>query len=176
MRNEQGFSLIELMVAMLVASLLMGLGYTAFRSYWLNRGFEGAHTQIVTELRHLQELTVSETHPIVYGARFRPSSAYTTDSGRWTVIKYNPTDPVAQCKELGTTEFGGGAFVAQATFDPPPSTMDASLCPGYGSAGNRFVFFFARGTATAGTLTLKNDILEKTSDVGVLGLTSRVEG
>ena len=58
MRNEQGFSLIELMVAMLVASLLMGLGYGAFRSYWLNRGFEGAQTQIVTELRHLQELTV----------------------------------------------------------------------------------------------------------------------
>jgi prepilin-type N-terminal cleavage/methylation domain-containing protein len=174
MRNEQGFSLIELMVAMLVASLLMGLGYTAFRSYWLNRGFEGAHTEVITDLRNLQEQTVSESHPIVYGARFKSSGTYTTDSGSWTLIKYNP-NASTKCTEGRTEELGGGAYVSAATFDPPP-VITASLCDGYGTSGNHFVFFFARGTATEGDLTLRNDQLGKTSTVRVHELTSRVEG
>lgn len=171
MRRQQGFTLIEVLVAIALASILLTLGASALRTFWLVRSLEGGADGVVTQLRELQESAVSETHPIVFGAHF---DVGTSD---WKLVRYDPRlASGSQCSIAGTRRFDMGVLVNSASFevDAVASAACMPLIPG--SAATEFVFFFARGSATGGSVTLVHPSLEGRSRITtVLPITGRVE-
>lgn len=155
MNNERGFTLIEVLSVTVMLAVLLALGAAALRGYWLTRSLEGAQAEIATQLRQLQEQAVSDSHPFVYGARFK------VDSGEWSLVQFDPKGTGTAddlCQELRTQTFSGGVTVTAASFSPDPSNATAtcqSAPPnGVGPTADPFVFFFARGTAVPGTVTV----------------------
>ena len=169
--SERGFTLIEVLVAMALASILITLGAFALRSYWINRSLEGARAEVGSTMRQLQQQSVSESHPLVFGVRFTPGGGPTSATTTWATLKYNPNSSGAKCEVLQTNTFSTKVYVSAATFDSP--SLDVSNCSA--GPGESFVWFYARGTATAGSLTLSQPELDRELDVTVSGLTSRIE-
>lgn len=168
---ERGFTLIEVLVAMALASILMTLGAFAMRSYWINRSLEGARAEVGSTLRQLQQQSVSESHPLVFGVRFTPGTGPTSATTKWATLKYNPNASGSKCDVLTTNTFSTRVYVSAASF--APTSLDVSGCTD--GAGESFVWFYARGTATAGSLTLRQPELDRELKVTVSGLTSRIE-
>jgi prepilin-type N-terminal cleavage/methylation domain-containing protein len=169
--GEGGFSLIELMVVVLIASLLAGLGAWAFRGYWYRRSLDNSAKGVTAQLRQLHQRAVAESHPLIYGARF------TEGRDEYTLFRYNPSNSVSPCSQLNTVDLVGGVETASGTSFTTSPYIDLSDCPMTGGA-DHFVFFFARGTATDGTLVLTNERLPDASDtatIRVTQLTGRVE-
>lgn len=169
-RNESGFTLIELLVVIAVTSLLLTLGAPAFRHYWFKRSLYGTQDLMMTEMRAMQEKAVSESHPLVYGLRFEPGTS------NWGEIKYNPKDQSTptddECSYVGSAmTFESRVRVETAVFDAPPG-LDPSKCPDSGTA--EFVFFYAKGTATAGSVTFSQPNLSDEIGLSVSSLTGRV--
>ncbi len=75
MRREYGFTLIEVLATLVLMGILLGLSVPALRHFWLARALEGGADQVVSQLRQLQEEAISQSHPQVFGARFRPDSS-----------------------------------------------------------------------------------------------------
>lgn len=169
--GEGGFSLIELMTTILIASLLMGLGAWSFRGYWHRRSLDSSAKGVTGQLRQLHQRAVAESHPLIYGARF------TEGRDEYTLFKYNPTDSVSPCTQLNTVDLVGGVETASGTSFTTSPYIDLSDCSVTGGT-DHFVFFFARGTATDGTLVLTHEQLPDASDtatIRVTQLTGRVE-
>ena len=163
MRRQGGFTLIELLVTISISALLLSFGAFAVRHYWLVRSLEGARDEVVTQLRGQQQKVIAETHPLVYGARFQVGSS------TWGLLRYNGVSG-GSCTEYQTLSFDGGVYVESANF---ASTTGVSGCPGSASSS---VFFFGRGSATQGTLTLRQDAIGRSRSVTVTGITGRVDG
>jgi len=199
--DERGFTLVELLTFMLIGSLLMGLSYLGVRDYWLQRSLTGARDQVVTQLRRQHQRAVAETHPLIYGARFR------LNSSDWGLIQYNPRDPSTidddTCAEVATRTFDVGVVVTAPTSfqaaegvtsfcatnlrrraarapsdacNPGNSANWGVQCPTIAvTDADRFAFFFARGDATAGQVTVRQPRRNRSLAVSVAGLTGRVE-
>lgn len=167
-KREDGFTLIELIVVMALMGILFALGALALRHFWFVQGLEGASDQVVTELRAAQTKVGAENHPVVYGVRFVPGSP------TWGVVQYDPrTSP--KCSAVETHDFEAAVWIQSAS-----STGAAALkteCEATLPSGtaNRFIFFFARGSATPGTVNLVSQQTGDTRVVQVAGVTGRVE-
>jgi type II secretory pathway pseudopilin PulG len=159
---------VELLVVITITSLLLMLSALALRNYWLTQALEGSAEQVVSQLRQLQQRTDSESHPIVYGSRFEIGTP------NWAIVRYDPKSPTTtdddECTLDSTRAFSDGVVASAASFDSPPGLV-MSKCP---ASSQRFVFFYARGTATAGSVTLRNEITARTETISVLPLTGRV--
>jgi prepilin-type N-terminal cleavage/methylation domain-containing protein len=171
--REGGFTLIELLVTMVLLAIMLTLGAFALKTYWLRRALDGSTDEVTAQLRQLQQRAVAESHPLIYGARF------TENADTYTLLKYNPLDPTPPlCEQMTTLSLEDGVEVASGTHFTSSSYITPSECGSVGS-GDHFVFFFARGTATGGTLRLTNEQLEgtskDTSTISVTNLTGRVE-
>lgn len=169
-RTEEGFTLIEMMMVLSIAAILVTLGAMALRSYWLTHSLYGARDEAITQLRAQQEKVVSESHPLVFGARFRPGS---TD---WALIEYDPT--TSQCYETRSMRFDTGVEVQAVSFSEAGSMAPiVSECRSDLSSpsGDGFAMFFARGTASEGSLTLEQPSLGKTLSLTVKPITGRIE-
>ena len=172
-RSEDGFTLVELLAVITLTGILLSLGAAAARHFWLVRSLQGAQDEVVTELRQLQQRVVTETHPRVYGARFRRGSS------SWGIVQYDPSAASPQCKQVAPRSFDAGVTVSSSTgpsndfadSDPYTTTCRAEIA---GASADEFVFFFARGNATAGKLTLWLDNLGHSKSVAVAGITGRV--
>jgi prepilin-type N-terminal cleavage/methylation domain-containing protein len=166
LESENGFTLIELIVVMALMGILFALGALALRHFWFVQGLEGASDQVVTELRAAQTKVGAENHPIVYGIRFVPGSP------TWGVVQYDPrTSP--KCSAVETHNFEAAVSIQSAS-----STGAGALkteCETTFGAANRFIFFFARGSATPGTVNLVSQQTGDTRVVQVAGVTGRVE-
>lgn len=189
MKREEGFSLIELLAVIAITSILLGLGVTALRFFWLGRALHGERDQIFTGLRTMQQQVVSETNPLVFGAWFKVTTP-STDNGnpQWGIVRYKPADPAAgsaaTCTSTARHRLDGGVQVGSVNFaNSLPGVASVAdvvtLCktavPASASATD-FAFFLARGTATGGCVTLnqpRRDMEDVT--VQVSGLTGRVE-
>ena len=172
--QEEGFSLIELLATMVLLAIMLTLGAFALKTYWMRRALDGSTKQITAQLRQLQQRAVAESHPLVYGARFIEGS------NTYTLLKYNPSDPTPpRCTEMNTLPLEDGVEVAAGTSFTSSPYISLSEC-GSAVTGDHFVFFFARGTATGGTLKLTHKGLSGTSQdtttISVTNLTGRVEG
>lgn len=174
-RAESGFTILELVAVMTLLSLVLTLGAGGFRHYWLLHSLEGAQGDVATQLRQIQARVASESHPYIYGARFTPGST------SWAVVKYNQgtnrlsTDDDSCAVEGGTRAMPGVQTVAApASAFAAPQGVDLSKCGG-AHGTDVFVMFYAKGTATGGKLTLRSPALDRTREIHVSSLTSRVE-
>lgn len=160
---------------MTLLSLVLTLGATGFRHYWLLHQLESAQGEVATQLRQTQARVASESHPFIYGARFTPGSP------AWALVKYNQgTNRLStaddSCNVDGPARSLGGVetVAAPASGFTAPQGVDLSKCGGAHST-DVFVMFYAKGTATGGKLTLRSATLDRTRAIHVSSLTSRVE-
>ena len=146
MRDEDGFTLTELLVAMMIMSLVLGLGAYSLRRHWQTRALQGGVDEVVTELRSEQQNASTATHPWVYGAWFKPGSP------RWGLVKANST--TGDCEVLSRKTLGTGVTISAASFDNISTLGLTAKCRTAAETGAQIAFFFARGTATGGTVAL----------------------
>lgn len=189
MKREEGFTMIELLAVILLTSILLTLGATAIRFFWLGRALHGERDQIFTNLRTIQQQVVSESNPLIFGAWFKVTTP-STDNGsdQWGTVRYRPADPAAgtpaSCTSTETHRMDGGVQIAEAQFgDVIGGSVAVSdvitLCKTQVSAAasaTDFALFLARGTATNGCVTLnqpRRDMDDVT--VSVSSLTGRIE-
>lgn len=174
-RAERGFTIIELATVVALLSLMLSIGAVVFRHYWLRHSLESAQGDVATALRQIQARVGSESHPFIYGARFTPGSS------NWSIVKYDQgTNRLSTADDSCASEGGAHTLSATQASGPPassfaaPQGVDLSKCGG-SYATDLFVVFYAKGTATGGTLTLRSPALDKTRAITVSTLTSRVE-
>jgi prepilin-type N-terminal cleavage/methylation domain-containing protein len=169
MHDQRGMTLVELLTAMAIASLLMTLSAGALRNYWLAQAVERAKGEVLSQLQRQQERVVSESHPLSFGLRVAEGSS------DWGIVKYdpgadlsNPADDTCTVTEL---ELADGVVVSSAAF-AAPSGVVLNKCAGH--QDGQFIFFYARGTATAGEMTLTHPVTARERGLRVVGLTGKV--
>ena len=165
--KEQGFSLIEMLAAMALLAIVMTLGAVALRQYWFVQSLAGGEEEVISHLRRMQEQAVAETHPLMFGVRFR------TGSPEWGAVRYDPDTGV--CSSESSLEFGGGVVVSAVDFADTAEGTTQCRAQLAGAASDEFAFFFPRGTATGGTVTLQQSQLGRTESLSVTPMTGRVE-
>lgn len=156
---EDGFSLIELLTALALVAIVTTLGAGALRNYWLSQSVTAGSNELVGQLRRAQEQAVSETHPKVFGVRLKAGSS------AWGIVEYDPT--LSTCTQVQTNEFSSGARVrtenftstSETTFCKSNLTYSGGATPVPDRATSGYVWFYARGTATPGTVVLENPLV-----------------
>jgi prepilin-type N-terminal cleavage/methylation domain-containing protein len=173
-QKEAGFTLIEMLVAMALSAILLTLGAAAIRHYWFVQALEGSTDSVVTQMRQAQQQAESESHPLVYGVWF----INVGDSARWGTLQYDPAE-ASPCTEIGKRRFTTGVHISNVSFQVDPtrttacrSALGTAGIPSSGSA--QIAFFYARGTATPGSLTLEQTQLGRSKGLTVTGITGRV--
>jgi prepilin-type N-terminal cleavage/methylation domain-containing protein len=170
--REEGFSLVELLATMVLLGILLTLSVFPLKTYWMRRALDGSTKQVTAQLRQVQQRAVAESHPLVYGAGFSQGAS------SYTLLRYDPQATSTKCTKMNTVDLEDGVKVAAGTAFATSLYINPSECPS--SAGEQLVFFFARGTATAGTLNLTHEGLAgksgDTTTIKVTNLTGRVEG
>jgi type II secretion system protein H len=171
MQRDQGFTLIEILTTIAIGAILLTLGASALRGYWFGRALHDGAEQVVSELRNAQERAVAESHPLVYGGWFDQ------DSSEWGVVRFDPKDASVpgddECVVIsGPNKFDAGVVVDEVSFEDvsPQTTVCAPAVP----TGAEIAFFFARGTASPGEVTLVQPKNGDTETITVSGLTGRV--
>ena len=149
-----------------ISAVLMTLAAGAMRHYWFVNALDSSTDEVVTQLRNAQQKVGAESHPVVYGIRFKPA---TTD---WGVVQYDPRKATDKCTTEATQGFETGVEIETASFSgagSPEGMACTSALP-----GNQFAFFYARGSATGGTVKLTSDLLGRSNVVTVTPITGRV--
>jgi prepilin-type N-terminal cleavage/methylation domain-containing protein len=170
--KDDGFSLIEILVAVSIGGLLLALSVNPLRTYFQLQTLNGARDQLVTELRRQQQRVVSESNPLVFGIRFRKG---TKD---WGIVRYHPTPPVGQptCTEIGTRSLDGGVTFTTGTDFAVDTGATVSCRAALNAPTDDFVFFYARGTATQGSVVINHSSLGRSRTITVSPMTGRVTG
>ncbi|GAC1610060.1 MAG: hypothetical protein NVS3B26_14790 [Mycobacteriales bacterium] len=157
-QDDGGFTLIELIFVMSIVGVLASIGAFSFASWRTTAEEQGSAQQLVSQLRSTAELAISEgrTHCVDLNPAARS----------YTVWRY-ACDPVAGTAVSGTlqTQSPNVTFTAILT-EPSP----LPLCP----SGHSCLYFYPRGTAIPGTITVVSSQRPKVYTVHIEGLTSRV--
>ena len=152
--GASGFTLIELLVTMGVAGILMAMAGASLSSWASSNEHKSSRDEVLSGLRNTAQRALSEGR--TYCMAF-------TANGTWSTYRTTCTGvPMAS----GQGPKPGRTTVA-STFAVPPAS-----CTGAAST-TACVLFTARGTATAGTVTLTRSG-KPTYTVTVEQLTSRV--
>lgn len=174
-RAERGFTILELVAVMTLLSVVLALGAAGFRHYWLLHSLDAAQGDVATQLRQIQARVASESHPLIYGARFTPGST------TWSLVKYDQgsdrlstADDTCSADGPPRTLPGVEVVASPGTAFAPAQGVELSKCGG-SHATDAFVMFYAKGTSTGGKVTLRSRALDRTREVHVSALTSRVE-
>lgn len=189
---QGGFSLIEILAVLSLIAITMAIAMPSIRQYWFVQSLHGARDDLITEVRSLQARVTAESHPIVFGIRFTETGGW-NDLGRWGLVKYDPTGggsgtPTCVQYALGTSEdgvFSATVDIQNPSFTTAPTTEQTFCRANLQTTGgapipastDEFAFFYARGTATAGTLRLHQSNLDASSDIvlQIYPLTGRIE-
>ena len=169
--EQGGFTLVELLTTMLLVGVLATFAVGAGRQFWLRRSLVAAQNDVVVTLREMQQRSVAESHPLVYGVRFQPNAT------GFRIYRYNPL--TGTCTGQDEREFTSGVIVHEVDFGPLNQTSSgapvSALCGG--GDPESYVFFFARGTSTGGFVELRQPAVD-TADIRrieVGEVTGRVE-
>ena len=150
-----GFTVIELLAAMVIVSVLAAVGTTGvFR--WRNAAeHRGSSAEIVSALRKAAERSISEgrTYCMAFTG-LRSYALWRFTCGTGTQVE-------------GTLETQS----SRVTLDGPTNALSA-LQPCLGDA--RCVYFFPRGIATAATILVRSSARDAVYTIHVEGLTARV--
>jgi prepilin-type N-terminal cleavage/methylation domain-containing protein len=184
--RQDGMTLAEMLVAIAIAAVLVTLSATAVRHYSLVQSLEGAVDEVGTYLKRAHTRATSESHPRVYGAWFIPGAS------EYHLVLFDPdselvhpeTEMQITCTVEQTRSLGGGMFGQPVRVSPDPaatwfaSSQETNACraqlAGVGE-NDQFVFFYARGEATGGRVTLEQPTLDRTRELSVSDLTGRVD-
>lgn len=144
--REEGFTLTELLMACAVLGLALTLGASGFQGYWRTRALVGSVDEVVTELRGEQQDASTQTHPWVWGAWFRQGTP------RWGTLRANAVTGACEIKSRRT--FPAGVTVASVSFGDVTTPPISANCAAAAETGAEVALFFARGTATGGSVAL----------------------
>lgn len=179
MDRQDGFTLLELLVAMVVAAILLTLGAAAMRQYWLVRSVKSGADEIAAQLQQLQSQADAVSHPVVYGAWFAPGQS---NAGQYGTLVYDPTIVAVadRCEAGSMRSLPTRVRVTAATFPDTPTLtgtcQNALLSEGVTNAQQvRTVFFYARGNSTGGEVTVAHPDVGTPRTIEVAALTGRVE-
>ena len=174
--DQSGFTLIELLTVMGLVAILLAIGSFSLRHFWFVRSLEGGKQEMITQLRQLQQRVGAASAPLVYGARF------TVGSGTWALVQYDTSKPTVPCVLIkeGTfdkeVEFDAGVTVSAVDFSNygDSSSSSNNITGNCLNGATDIGWFFARGTATQGSVTIRQPQLGRTETVCVAALTGRV--
>lgn len=147
-KSEDGFTLVELGVVGVVLAIVLTLGASAFSRYWKVRALNGSVEEVVSELRAEQQGASTQTHPWVMGAWFKAGTS------SWGVVRANSL--TGDCIVTSRRTFGTRVVVSAVSFDDVATGNLTANCVNEAETGSEVVFFFARGTATGGSVSLKH--------------------
>lgn len=155
-RVAAGFSMIELLVVMSIASTLAAVGIFGFTSYQRTAEHKGTQQQLTSQFRNVAERSVSEgrIYCVSVASGGAAYSIWRTGCGTGTLDR----GPVR-------TQDSRVTIAATVTVPTP-----APSCP----AGERCVYFYPRGTATPAQLVVSSSARSTTYTIRVEGLTARV--
>jgi type IV fimbrial biogenesis protein FimT len=152
--DDAGFTLMELVVAMVFAGVLLALAIPSWRSYQQKQGYLADTQQVVSTLRDVQIRAVAEEtkFEVDFGA-----DGKTMSISRWNGSGYAPDSTVVLQDSSGA--FGAHSFTKREDGSTTPSA-----------------FFYPRGTASTGhlTMTRMQGSGGPTYVVSIEGLTGRV--
>lgn len=156
-RQEDGFTLIELMVVMGIIGILMTLTSYAIFSYWRAQQLSGATQQIITDLRDAQVRAQSEVR--TYRVQFD------VDNERYRITRCEGndcTDPLSFAV-VQTIQMENGIDISTASFT-------------YGTTSDgTSVYFQPRGVSSNGSVVIRSTRLNQDRVITIDGLTSRAK-
>jgi prepilin-type N-terminal cleavage/methylation domain-containing protein len=159
-RSDSGFTLIELIVTITLASILMTIGMFAMRNFLISNREAGTANGIRSALRNASENSLSQGR--TYCVYFTATT--------WTVYKSDCT--VTANKTAGPFQVDDPSItLSSISFAPPEQAVpgQTTACPG---STNHCAYFYPRGTALAGSVQITRP--GKAYTINVEGLTSRV--
>jgi len=162
------------MTVMALTAVLLTLSAIAVRHFMYVQALSTSTDSVITQMRQAQQQAESESHPLVYGVWFISVG----DSARWGTLQYDPAK-ASPCTEIGKRQFERGVEVESVSFnvDPVRTSACRTALSSAGvdeSASAQIAFFYARGTATPGSLTLEQTVLDRSTTLDVTGITGRV--
>lgn len=157
---DAGFTLIEALSVMAIAGILMAISVWGIHSYLVASREKGTATQIQSALRNTADRSLAEgrTYCVLF------------TSTTWSVYVHDCS--VTTNLTGGVQKVGGSDQTLTAAF-PVPSSMDPTEVTNCPSSG-RCAYFYPRGNAIAGTVTISRRGSGKQYVVTVIGLTGRV--
>lgn len=149
--GQDGFTLIELAVSMTVLGVLLAMAVPAWSSYRVNQDRVSASRELVSLLRNAQLRAVAEetTYRVDVDA-----AARTVQVHRFTGVSY--------VLRSSTTLAGSSVLVQAPAFRDKAGTITPSA------------YFYARGTASPGGVTVASASGDRRHVISVEGLTGRV--
>jgi prepilin-type N-terminal cleavage/methylation domain-containing protein len=156
--SSDGFTMIELLVVMVIASVLMSIGIFGFTSWQQTAQQQGSASQLVSTLRSASERAISEGR--TYCVDISAGTSYT----QW-VYRCDTTGTPAGMKIAGPY-----AVASKVSFTTTNTLPLGANCP----VGHNCVYFYPRGTAVATTIAVQSSARSRVYTVHVEGLTARV--
>ncbi len=171
--RERGYTLVEVLFAIALFSIVVTLGAAALRHFWFSQALTSSTDELTSEMRALHQNVAAEAHPRVNGIWLRQGSA------QWGTFQFDPKGPGTAddvCASRILRSFGAGVSVSAISLPTAPAEINASCVIGLAAVPDdaRVALFYARGTATAGYVELTQSNLSRTRRVTIAGLTGRV--
>ena len=153
--RESGFTLIEAMIAMVLFGILVGIAVPPYVSYRGKQQHLGSTRELVAFLRRAQVRAVSEetTYHVTIASNGLSATMYRH-------VGQDSTSAATAGQTMNTAS-------SKITF------TGASFAQPSGGTGTT-VWFYARGSASKGSVTVSRSGTSKTYSVDVEGLTARV--
>lgn len=144
--RDQGFSLVELMVAMMLFGIIVAIGVGPFRDFNRAQQHRGSTRKLVGVLRNAQVKASAEaaTYRVDFNPDKRSVTVYRLDGAGWT-------------EQLTHRATEKSIYFAEPEF-----------------ADGTSVYFYARGSASKGKVFVRSDDSATQYVVSVEGLTARV--